>query len=208
MGLCSCGPAPAGEAWTQATPAGQWGALFDGKTLAGWKVPVFGGDGKVYVKGGAIHMETGQECTGVTYTHPPARDNYEIDLEAMRVDGSDFFCGLTFPVGKDPMTLILGGWGGSLVGLSCLNYGDASENETTQEIQFDNGRWYRIRVRVTKLNIQVWLDEKKIIDVDRAGKKITIRPEVDLSVPLGIATWKTHGAARNIRMRTLKNTRP
>lgn len=208
MCLCSCGPAPAGDAWSQATPAGQWGALFDGKTLAGWKVPVFGGDGKVYVKGGAIHMEMGQECTGVTYTGPLARENYEIDLEGMRVDGTDFFCGLTLPVGKDPITLILGGWGGTVVGLSCIDYSDASQNETTQEVYFDNGQWYSIRVRVTKPKIQVWLDDKKIIDVDRAGRKITIRPEVDLSVPLGIATWKTHGAARNIRMRTLETAEP
>ncbi|MEZ5299675.1 MAG: hypothetical protein R3F11_03245 [Verrucomicrobiales bacterium] len=30
-------------------------------------------------------------------------DGYEIELEARRVSGSDFFCGLTFPVGPGPM---------------------------------------------------------------------------------------------------------
>ncbi len=208
MCLCSCGPASGGATWTQATPAGQWASLFDGKTLTGWKVPPFGGEGKVYVKGGAIHMEMGQEATGVTYTGPIARENYEIDLEGMRVMGDDFFCGLTFPVGKDPITLILGGWGSTVVGLSCLDYSDASTNETTQEVYFENGSWYHIRVRVTKGKIQVWLDDKKIIDVKRAGVKIGIRPEVDLSVPLGVATWKTHGAIRKIRMRTLEPAKP
>jgi len=208
MCLCSCGPAPAGDAWSQATPTGQWGALFDGRTLAGWKGPVFGGDGKVYVKGGTLHMEMGQEATGVTYTGPLVRENYEIALEGMRVDRDDFFCGLTFPVGKDPISLILGGWGGTVVGLSCIDYSDASQNETTQEVYFDNGQWYAIRVRVTKPKIQVWLDDKKIIDVDRAGHNFNIRPEMDLSVPLGIITWKTHGAVRNIRMRTIEPAQP
>ena len=37
--------------------------------------------------------------------------DYELRLEAKRVEGGDFFCGLTFPVGKEYCTLILGGWG-------------------------------------------------------------------------------------------------
>lgn len=57
--------------------------------------------------------------------------NYELSLEAMRVDGSDFFCGLTFPVGSNFCSFIVGGWGGGVVGLSSLNSEDASQNETT-----------------------------------------------------------------------------
>ena len=38
--------------------------LFDGKTLKGWKVPNFGGQGEVYVKNGAIVMEMGDAMTG------------------------------------------------------------------------------------------------------------------------------------------------
>ena len=203
MGLCSCGRAGKPAAPPAGTRPAKWRALFDGKTLAGWKVPVFGGDGRVYVKDGAIHMESGAMCTGATYTGQIPRDNYEIALEAMRVEGGDFFCGLTFPVGKDPITLILGGWGGSLVGLSCIDGYDASENEVGQAFDFKNGRWYRVRVRVTEADIRVWLDGEKIIDLQRAGRKFSIRAEVALSVPLGIATWITHGAARNIRVRNL-----
>jgi len=47
------------------------------------------------------------------------------------------------------------------------------------------------------------VDNKQIIRVAREGKKIGIRSEVDLSVPLGLATYRTHGAARNLRLRTL-----
>ena len=44
--------------------------------------------------------------------------NYEVALDAMRVSGSDFFCGLTVPVNDSFCSLIVGGWGGGLGGVS------------------------------------------------------------------------------------------
>ena len=70
--------------------------------------------------------------------------NYELNVVARRVEGSDFFCGLTFPYQDSHCTLILGGWGGALVGLSCLDGRDASENETTRLMPFEKGRWYDV----------------------------------------------------------------
>ncbi len=178
--------------------------LFDGKTLEGWKTPQWGGSGEVKVVDGAMHILPGDMCSGATYTGEIPRDNYEITLQAMRVARNDFFCGLTFPVGPDNCSLILGGWGGTTVGLSSLDEEDASLNETSQEMVFENGRWYDVRLRVTDEHIRAWLDGERIIDVARAGRKISIRPEVDLSRPLGIATWQTHGAIRDIRLRKLE----
>jgi hypothetical protein len=119
------------------------------------------------------------------------------------VDGSDFFCGLTFPVKEDPCTLILGGWGGSLVGLSSLDGMDASENETTTIVSFQNQRWYRVRLRVTAAKIEAWLDSQKIIDANITDRKISIRWECEPCKPFGIATWRTTGAVRDIRIRRL-----
>lgn len=222
VSLCSCrrggqtrqpAPAPpasqsASQPATAALPASQpgasgWRSLFDGKTLTGWKVPEFGASGKVYVKDGAMQMEFGYGCTGVAYTGEVPRENYEVTLEGRRVEGMDFWCGLTFPVGKEHVTLVLGGWGGSVVGISCIDYMDAMDNETTTVISFDQGRWYRVRARVTSKLIQCWLDDEKIVEVERFGKVFGLRPEVDLCVPLGIATWETHGAVRDIRLREL-----
>jgi hypothetical protein len=190
-----------------AAAANDWEWLTDGKTMAGWKVPKFGGDGKVYVKDGDFHMEAGDMCTGITYAdgNTLPREDYELELEAMRVEGDDFFAGLTFPVGKDHISLICDGWAGAVTGLSCLDDFDASLNETTQDLEFKNKQWYVIRVRVTKTHITCWVDDKQIINVARKGRKISIRPEVDLSLPLGVATWQTHGAVRNIRLRRLKD---
>ena len=36
--------------------------------------------------------------------------NYEVEFEAQRVMGTDFFVGYTFPVGDSACSLILGGW--------------------------------------------------------------------------------------------------
>src|SRR5687768_17187826 len=93
-------------------------ALFDGKTLQGWESTDFAGKGTVTVENGEIRIGLGY-MTGITLTNTNdlPRMNYEVSLDAMRVDGSDFFCGLTFPVGKDYCSFIVGGWGGGVVGL-------------------------------------------------------------------------------------------
>jgi hypothetical protein len=177
-------------------------ALFDGKSLAGWRISDFAGSGLVRVDDGKLILEMGT-MTGVSYTNPIPRMNYEISLNAMRVEGSDFFCGLTFPVGKDPCSLIIGGWGGGVVGLSSLDGQDASSNETTQYLNFEKGRWYHIRLRVVPNRIQAWIDEDKVIDADTTDRQISIRIEMEESKPLGIATWSTTGALRNIQVRKL-----
>ena len=180
-------------------------SLFDGKSLGQWAVTDFGGQGDVYVKDGAIYLEMGNDMTGVNWTGPLVRMNYEITLEAMRVSGSDFFCGLTFPVADNPCSLILGGWGGGVCGLSNIDYYDAANNETTKFISFEDNKWYRVRLRVTPDRIQAWLDDEELVNIETTGRKIDIRAEVDLSQPLGIATWQTAGAVRNIRLLRLED---
>lgn len=185
-------------------PAGKTVSLFDGKTLSGWKKTQFGGEGETVARDGQLVLETGIDLTGVTSTRKDLpRENYEIELDAMRVNGSDFFCGMTFPVGPDYCSLIVGGWGGGVVGISSLDDQDASENETTLYREFKNGKWYHIRVRITPERIAAWLDDEQIVDVERAGRKISTRSEVDLSQPLGLASWQSTAALKNIRLRLL-----
>jgi len=181
-----------------------WKSLFDGKTLAGWRIAPFGGHGEVEVKDGQIVLPMGAMLTGVVCTSEVPKLHYEISLEAMKLDGSDFFCGLTFPVSNAFCTLILGGWGGGLVGLSSIDGLDASENETTQFKQFEKNRWYAIRVRVAPERIEAWLDNERIINQSIVGRRISLRPgEIESSVPLGIATYQTSAALRNLKLRSL-----
>jgi Domain of Unknown Function (DUF1080) len=181
----------------------QWISLFDGKTLEGWKITKFGGEGQVTVEDGRIVLGFGSDMTGIHTERKLPKINYEVELEAMRVDGSDFFCAFTFPVKDDPCSLIVGGWGGGVCGLSSLDRLDASENETTTYREFKNGQWYKIRLRVMDGRILAWIDDKEIVDVDTTNRRISIRYEVEPSRPFGFATWQTTGALRNIRIREL-----
>ncbi len=180
------------------------GSLFNGKTLDGWEITNFGPQGPVYVSGDAIILAMGDGCTGITWKKDFPDINYEVTLEAKREEGNDFFCGMTFPVGKDPCTLIIGGWGGTTVGLSCINGLDASENETTTLRKFEKDRWYAIRLQVTENEIKAWIDEDLVVDFTIADNRLSIRPEVELSKPFGIASWMTRAAIRNIRVKKIE----
>lgn len=190
---------------SQATKSPKWVSLFNGKNLDGWKVPEFGGEGEVHVKDGKLILEMGVDLTGVTLTDVKKlpKTNYEVELDAMRVDGTDFFCGLTFPVKDDPCSFILGGWGGSLCGLSSIDGDDASQNSTTSFQTLKKEKWYKIRLQVTDHKIQVWLNGKQIVDQNLKDRKISIRHEVDLSRPFGITSFATTAALKNIRLRKL-----
>ncbi|MCE9520500.1 MAG: DUF1080 domain-containing protein, partial [Verrucomicrobia bacterium] len=129
--------------------------------------------------------------------------NYEITLEAMRVDGSDFFCGLTFPVGglKNCATLVCGGWGGTVTGISSIDGADASENSTGHFRKWENKKWHRIKLQVTPENITVWANDEKIIDIDIKGRKVALRPgPIEEYAPLSLTTYQTSAAIRNVKL--------
>jgi len=181
-------------------------SLFDGKTLGEWKVVDnfdFRNHGKVEVRDGTIVLEKGKPGTAVRFSGKLPKSNYEISLEAMRVDGDDFFCGMTFPVGEKWLSLIVGGWGGQVVGLSCIDGEPAAENETCNYKEFNNKQWYKIRVRVTPQKVEAWIDKEKLVDLVTKDRKLTIWFEPESVTPLGIATWRTTGALRNIRVTNL-----
>ena len=115
----------------------------------------------------------------------------------------DFFAAATFPVGKTHVTLVNGGWGGSVTGISSIDGSDASENETGKYYEYKNDKWYKFRVRVTEVRIQTWTDDKPVIDVGIKGRRLGTRIETDSSKPLGFAAWETSGAVRKIEMRKL-----
>jgi len=181
-------------------------SLFDGSNLGQWKITDFGDHGKVYIKDQSIILQTGDSLTGVTWSGPVLRMNYEINLDAMRVDGGDFFCGLTFPVSDSCVTFVVGGWAGSVCGISSINYYDASDNETTVKAYFDNNCWYHIRVRVTPGRIQCWLDDEQYVDLQTRGKHLGVHMAVRKSRPLGIASWQTAAAIKNIHLTKLPPT--
>jgi hypothetical protein len=192
-------------------PTTEWKSLFDGKSLANWKKTDFGGGGEVKVEQSfhsgppAITVGMGDSLSGFNWTGGDLpRTRYEIYLEAMKIDGNDFVCGLTFPVGDSHASLILGGWGGAVVGISSIDNMDASENETTKYMEFPKNRWFKVRMRVTPDKLEAWLDDKKVIDQKITGRKISLRAgDIMRSIPLGISTYRTSAAYREIKLRRL-----
>jgi hypothetical protein len=181
-------------------------SLFDGKTLKNWKSTQFGGEGPVEVEDGKIIVHAGDSLSGINWTGPALpTDNYEIEFDAVKLDGSDFFVGLTFPYKKDFASLILGGWGGSIVGLSSVNGNDAANNEFASSRDFKKNQWYHIRLRATPTKIQAWLDEESepFLDVDTTDKTISTRTDIDAAKPLGLSTYQTSAAYKNITLRKL-----
>jgi len=180
-------------------------SLFDGKTLSGWAITGFGGHGVVGVENGEIQIGMGADLSGINWTNGVLpKVNYEIEFDAMKVDGSDFFCGLTFPVRESYCSLILGGWGGGTVGLSSLDGMDASENDTSRSLYFERKRWFHIRLRVLEEKIETWIDDKKIIDVETKGRKIALRPgDIERGIPLGFSTYQTTAALKTIKIRSV-----
>lgn len=181
-----------------------WKPLFDGKSLDGWKSTEFGGEGEIFVEDGSIIMESGHPLTGITFTGDFPKLDYEVQLEAMKVDGIDFFCGLTFPVAESHCSFIVGGWSGSVIGISSIDGQDASENETTRIMKLDKGKWYAIRVRVTADKLEAWIDDQQLVDQVITGRRITTRNEVNPSKPMGISAYETKSALRGIQVRSLK----
>lgn len=180
-------------------------SLFNGSDLTNWNIADFGTQGPVTVNNAQLILGMGEGCTGVTWDGEfeiPTM-NYEVSLQAKRITGNDFFCGLTFPVNDDFLTLIVGGWAGTVVGLSCIDGLDASENETSTMKVFERDRWYDIRLRVQNNVIDVWINDIRVINIDITGRELSLRPEVLLSRPFGFTSWYTKAALKHIKLTRL-----
>ena len=187
----------------KANPA--WKPMFDGSSLKGWRETNFSGHGTVQVQDGAIVLGKGI-LTGITWTGDFPKFNYEVRMEAMRVDGHDFFAGITFPVQDSFCSWINGGWGGMVVGLSSLDDMDASENQTSIRRIFESARWYAFRLRMTEDRIQAWIDDKPVIDEYISDRMVGLRPgEIERSTPFGIASYSTVARLRKIEYRQLSS---
>jgi hypothetical protein len=200
-GCSSSTPSSAPEA---AKPDAGAKSLFDGKSLGSWQSVDFGGQGDVKVENGVIKVAEGASLSGIRWTgEAPPRTNYEFSVEAMKVDGTDFFCGIVFPVGKETCSFVAGGWGGGVTGLSSVDHMNASENETASDQTYVKNKWYTIRLRVTPAKIEVWLDTKQVVNLELKDRQISVHPAVESAAPLGISNYQTSSQYRNITLKKL-----
>lgn len=155
---------------------------------------------------GILRLNWGESLSAIRWTGSPPAPPFEIELDARRLDGSDFFCGLTFPARAtgECLTWVVGGWGGGLVGISSIDDLDASENETASHRSFEKNRWYRLRLKRSTERIEAWIDDAPVIDLDTSGRKLSLRPgPIDACAPFGLATWQSSGEFKRPRWRPL-----
>ena len=177
---------------------------------AHWQPASIPDTGSFSITANEITLPAGKPMSGMRFEgwaseHLPVTD-YEITLEARRVEGRDFFAALTFPVRSldTCATLVLGGWGGDLVGISSIDGQDASENSTRSSQRFTNGQWYRVRLRITDDDLMAWLDDRLIINTSLKGRKISLRMgDIEACAPFGLATYATTGQVRKLMLRRL-----
>ena len=186
------------------TAPGDGISLFDGKTLGQWKVTEYAGAGEPRVEAGTLILPAGERLTGVNWSGDAPKMDYEISFDAQRVDGTDFFVGLTFPIAETHASLILGGWGGATCGISNVDGEDAAHNDLRTFRKFENGQWYHIRLRVTATKLEAWVDKDIVVNLDTTGKKITLRGDIEESKPIGFASFATTAAVKEIKLTMLK----
>jgi Domain of Unknown Function (DUF1080) len=175
--------------------------LFDGKSMDRWEIADFGGQDRIEVIDGAIVCEPGYPIAGIRSLRDDLPTNdYMLELEAQKIDGTDFFCCLTFPVNDGHLSLVLGGWGGTTCGLSCLDEKDAAHNETRFVRRFPREQWFRIQIRMSGNRVVASIDGEEVVNADLAGRKISLRSEVLRTTPIGICAFETKAAWRNIRV--------
>jgi hypothetical protein len=186
--------------------------LFNGRDLTGWKTADLFEGGKVAVlPDGAVECDFGNPMTGIAYTNTPPRMNYELSLQAVRVQGFDFFVALTLPIETNYCTIIIGGWGGNLCGISSVDYLDASENQWSENTTLENERWYTLRVRVTPGVLQVFLDETLYTArVEGPPSRFSLRSgsDIDKTGPLGLASYRTKARWRNFTLTPITELGP
>ena len=191
-------------------PQPQETALLEGPALALWQQTAVADSGALKVEPGLLTLPAGKPMTGARLSgweslKLPVTD-YELTFEAQRVEGRDFFAAVTFPVRRldTCATLVLGGWGGALVGISSIDDLDASENSTRSEQSFNNHQWYHIRLQVTNDEIKAWIDERLVVNTSIKARKISLRPgDIELCAPFGFASYGTAGQVRGLAVRRL-----
>ena len=129
-------------------------------------------------------------------------NHYEITLDARKLSGNEGFLVLFYVHNATHFCwLNIGGWG---------NTQDAIQQAIGQHnpmalvmhptIHVKKGHWYHVRLRCNGPHIQAWVDGKKCFDYRLKGA-------ANDSGKIGIGTWQTQVAFKNITVKSITNAR-
>ena len=185
-------------------------SLLSAQWLSKWTTPMVPEAGRVVVNESSIRLDSGAPMTVVRFDALSELGlnlaHYEVTFEARRVEGTDFFAALTFPVGSQDrcLSFINGGWGGGTTGFSNIDHTPASDNLTASLQRYVLGQWHAFRVLVSPEEILVTLDGRSIIRTAVQGHHFGLRPgDIELCAPFGFASYETTGEIRAISIRSL-----
>jgi len=181
--------------------------LFAKDSLEGWEKCNYAGNGEIEMLGGGVlSIGAGETLSGVKYKGEVPRVNYEVTLKGRKVEGDDFFFCLTFPYKETHASFVLGGWGGSVCGISSIDFMDAMENSTMAVREFEEGRWYDIRFVVTDHRFRGFIDDEPVVNINIEGRRIDMRfGEIEESVPFAISSFSTSGEYKDMLLRELSD---
>jgi len=204
IGLSACRPAI--ETTVQA-----WD-LLDPTFHTHWQKADIPEEGTFACKDQELTLAPGLPMTGCKFTAWSTLGlpgtGYSIEYEAMRAEGDDIFGMCTFPVSSHQAhaTFVIGGWGGTLTGISSIDFKDASENSTRAEQRFENGVWHHVRIEIRDQDLRAWVNHKRVVNVSILGRKVSLRAGyIDHCLPFGFATWNTTGKIRQVQIRMLRD---
>ncbi len=194
-----------GSAWIdESRPEGLqsavWRQLYDGADLSSWELGVYGESDEYEVLEGGVVIPQTAALAGMTFRGALPTAPYRLSVEATRRYGADFFLGVTFPVAGDHLTLVLGGWGGMVSGLSSIDGLDASRNATRTLRHFPNGKRHEVEIDVTEAAVRVRVDGEPFLSASLEGREVGLRVDVEPSHPLGIATYATSTQVHRVRV--------
>lgn len=167
----------------------------------GFVETAFGGEGLAEIGESALTLAQGVPLSGVTYTGTPPKPPYTLEVEFTKLLGNDFPCAVTFPVAGSHLSLVLGGWGGTVCGLSSLDGLDAARNATRFVRAFPVGQRTSVRLEVEPTAVRAWVDGERVVEVDLVGRWVAVREELLPSRPLGLAAFATAVEFHAVRWR-------
>ena len=154
--------------------------------------------GQWSVRGDEIVQEGMGTNVRLTFGNEDWRD-YEYTLQAKKTGGQEGFLILFRMTNeKDFYWCNLGGWGNER---HALERGLASQNRwgivgPQPAGRIESDKWYAIKVRCEGRHFQVWLGDDLVIDY-------TDDERAHLSGKVGIGTWATQAAFRNLKVQSL-----
>jgi alpha-N-arabinofuranosidase len=127
----------------------------------------------------------------------PAWTDYEYTLEAQKTGGAEGFLILfRAAAANDFYWYNIGGWGNVRHQLEKASGSGRGAVGPQVEGRIETDKWYRIRVRCQGNRLQIWLDDKQVLDyTDRRSPHLTGRA--------GVGTWSTTAKFRNIKVSDL-----